>query len=205
MSTNILYPYTLEKKGDMIKLEIMPKRTHNPLNILYIVVMILSSISIVGCTSSLFLIDFFTSKDYLALISVIIGSLLFLVLAFYLLKWERKGNEIFILHPNKLENVVTIKSFKTEKHIFDFEKLEIGYQSGEYFSTEEEASLLGVELDLEKVVGNYPIQFYMDDGLQVVDSERKIPIEVIRKIKEEYLLNHNNLSDQQQAENQPTR
>ena len=45
----------------------------------------------------------------------------------------------------------------------------------------------------------------MDDGLQVVDSERKIPIEVIRKIKEEYLLNHNNLSDQQQAENQPTR
>lgn len=205
MSTNILYPYTLEKKGDMIKLEIMPKRTHNPLNILYIVVMILSSISIVGCTSSLFLIDFFTSKDYLALISVIIGSLLFLVLAFYLLKWERKGNEIFILHPNKLENIVTIKPFKTEKHIFDFEKLEIGYQSGEYFSTEEEASLLGVELDLEKVVGNYPIQFYMDDGLQVVDSERKIPIEVIRKIKEEYLLNQNNLSDQQQAKNQPTK
>ena len=72
-------------------------------------------------------------------------------------------------------------------------------------SIEEEASLLGVELDLDKVIGNYPIQFYMDDGLQVVDSERKMPIEVIRKIKEEYLLNHNNLLDQQQTEIQPTR
>ncbi len=198
MSTNILYPYTLEKKGDMIKLEIMPKRTHNPLNILYIVVMILSSISIVGCTSSLFLIDSFTSKDYFAVICVIIGSLLFLLLAFYLLKWERKGKEIFILHPNKLENIVAIKPFKTEKHIFDFEKLEIGYQSGEDFNSEEEAILLGVELDLDKIVGNYPIQFYMDNGLQVVDSEREIPIEVIRKIKEQYLLNQNNLSDPQQ-------
>ena len=167
--------------------------------------MILSSISLVGCTSSLFLIDFFISKDYLALISVIIGSLLFLVLAFYLLKWERKGNEIFILHPNKLENIVTIKPFKTEKHIFNFEKLEIGYQSGENFYSEEEAILLGVELDLDKVVGNYPIQFYMDDGLQVVDSERKIPVEVIRKIKEEYFLNQNNLSDKQNTENQPSR
>lgn len=205
MSTNILYPYTLEKKGDMIKLEIMPKRTHNPLNILYIVVMILSSISIVGCTSSLFLIDFLTSKDYLALISVIIGSLLFLVLAIYLLKWERKGNEIFILHPNKLENIVTINAFKAEKHSFDFEKLEIGYQSGEDFYSEEEAILLGVELDLDKVVGNYPIQFYMDGGLQVVDSERKGPIEVIRKIKEEYLFNQNNLSVQQQTEIQSTK
>lgn len=118
--------------------------------------------------------------------------------------WKRKGLEIFILYPNKLEYVLVNKPFKTEKHIFDFEKLEIGYQSGEDFYSEE-AILLGVELDLDKVVGNYPIQFYMDDGLQVVDSERKIPIEVIRKIKEEYLLNHNNLLDQQQAENQSIR
>ncbi len=84
------------------------------------------------------------------------------------------------------------RPFKTEKHIFDFEKLEIGYQSGEDFYSEEEAILLGVELDLDKVAGNYPIQFYLDDGLQVVDSEREIPIEVIRRIKEEYLLNRDN-------------
>lgn len=191
MSKNTLHPYTLEKKGNMIKLEIMPKKTHNPLNIIYIAVMILSSISIIGCTITLFLIDSFTPKDYLALISVIIGSLSFLVLTFYLIKWEREGNEIFILHPNKLENIVTVKPFKTEKHIFNFEKLEIGYQSGEVFYSEEEAILLGVELNLDKVIGNYPIQFYMDDGLQVVDSERRIPIEVITQIREEYVLNRN--------------
>ncbi|HMM04719.1 MULTISPECIES: hypothetical protein [unclassified Dysgonomonas] len=195
MSRNILYPYTLEKKGDMIKLEIMPKKTHNPLNILYIAVMIMSSISIIGCTNSLFWMDFFSSKDYFAVICIIIGSLLFLLLAFYLLKWERKGKEIFILHPNRLENIVAIKPFKIEKHIFDFEKLEIGYQSGEDFYSEEEAILLGVELDLNKVTGNYPIQFYMDDGLQIVDSEREIPIEVIRRIKEEYLLNQHEKED----------
>lgn len=179
----IYYPYILEKKGNMIKLEIMPKKTHNPLNILYIAVMFMSAISIVGCIYSLFWIDFFTSKDYFAMICVTIGSVSFLLLAFYLLKWERKGKEIFILHPNKLENIVAIKPFRTEKHTFNFNILEIGYKSGEDFYNEEEAKELGVELDLEKVEGNYPIQFYMDGGMQVVDSEREIPIDVIRRIK----------------------
>lgn len=189
MKRSIPYPYTLEKKGDMIKLEIMPKKTHTPLNIVYIAVMIMSSMLIIGCMSYLFRMDLFSSKDYFVVIGIITGSLLSFLLAFYLLKWERKGKEIFILHPDKLEKIVAIKPFKTEKHVFDFEKLEIGYQSGEEFNSEEEAILLGVEMDLNKVTGNYPIQFYMDHGLRIVDSEREIPIEIIRRIKEQYLLN----------------
>lgn len=188
MRRNILYPYTLEKKGNAIKLEIMSNKRYG---LLCIAVIIMSAISMAGCTFSLFWNRDFPLKDYLILICIIIGCILFISLAFYLLKWEREGKEIFLLYPNKLENIVAIKPFKTEKHTFNFNKLEIGYQSGEDFYSEEEAKELGVELDLEKVEGNYPIQFYMDEGVQVVDSEREIPIDVIRRIKKEYLLNQN--------------
>ena len=186
------YPYTLERKSDVLRLTISPKNSNGLL--------------FLGCTilfSGLFLfhigmlILIFPILDItpeFILINSIVSLLeIFVILYFFSSYWwKRKGLEIFILYPNKLEYMLVNKPFKTEKHIFNFEKLEIGYQSGEYFSTEEEASLLGVELDLDKVVGNYSIQFYMNDGLQVVDSERKIPVEVIRKIKEEYLLNQNN-------------
>ncbi len=47
---------------------------------------------------------------------------------------------------------------------------------------------LGVEIDLEKVEGNYPIMFYIDDGREVIFSERELPIDVIRKMKKEFLL-----------------
>ena len=205
MKKKVLYSYTLERKSDVLRLTISPKNSNGLL--------------LLGCTilfSGLFLfhigmlILIFPILD-ITLEFILISSVVLLLEVFVILYffssywWKRKGLEIFILYPNKLEYVLVNKPFKTEKHIFDFEKLEIGYQSGEYFSTEEEAILLGVELDLEKVVGNYPIQFYMHDGLQALDSEREIPIEVIRKIKEEHLLNQNNLSDQQQAENQPTK
>ena len=114
------------------------------------------------------------------------ACILFFLLAFYLLHWKRKGEKLFILHPDSLENIIVIKPLKIEKHVFKFEKLEIGYQSGEDFYSKEEAKLLGVELDIDKVVGNYPIQFYMDDGEQVVDLERKLPIEAIGRIKKSF-------------------
>lgn len=102
---------------------------------------------------------------------------------------EKKGIEIFTLYSNRLEYEQINKPFKSMKSITDFQKITIFYQSGEDYYTEEEALELGVELDLDKVVGNHPIQFYMNDGEQVVDSEREIPIEAIRKIKKEHLLN----------------
>ena len=188
MRKSILYPYTLEKKGNVIKLEIMSNKRYG---LLYIAVIIMSAISMAGCTFSLFWNRDFPLKDYLILIYIIIGCILFILLAFYLLKWEREGKEIFILYPNKLEKIVAIKPLKTEKHTFNLNKLEIGCQSGEDFYSEEEAKELGIELDLEKVEGNYSIQFYMDERVQVVDSEREIPIDVIRRIKKEYLLNQN--------------
>ncbi|GAB6123388.1 hypothetical protein [Dysgonomonas termitidis] len=204
MKKKVLYPYTLERKSDVLRLTISPKNSNGLL--------------LLGCTilfSGLFLfhigmlILIFPILD-ITLEFILINSIVSLLEIFVILYffssywWKRKGLEIFILHSNKLEYVLVNKPFKTKKHIFDFEKLEIGYQSGEDFYSEEDI-LLDVELDLEKVVGNYPIQFYMDEGLQIVHSELKIPIEVIRKIKEEYLLNQKNLLDQQQTEIQLTR
>lgn len=182
------YPYILAKKKNSIKLRIMPKKTYGFFSILYIALMILFAIAIVGSTFILLADSDFTLKENLIIICSITVCIPFFLLILYLFLWKRKGEEIFILHPDKLENIVIVKPFKTEKNIFSFNKLEIGYQSGEDFYSEEEAILLGVELDLDKVKGNYPIQFYMDDGIEVVDSVRKIPIEVIRRIKKEFLL-----------------
>lgn len=191
MNTNIPHPYILEKKGNAIRLKIMPKKTYGLFNILYIALMILFAIPIVGGTFFLLTNSYFTLKDDLIVICSITVCILFFLFILYLFIWKRKGKEIFILHPDKLENIIIIKPFKTEKHIFTFNKLEIGYQSGKDFYSEEEAKMLGVELDLDKVKGNYPIQFYMDDGIEVVDSVREIPIEVIRRIKKEFLLIEN--------------
>lgn len=190
------YPYTLERKADAIRLTINPKNSNGLLFLgciilffgllLFHISMLILVVPILDIT-----LEFILINSIVSLLEI------FIILYFFSSYWwKRKGLEIFILYSNKLEYVLVNNPFKTERHIFDFEKLEIGYQSGEDFYSEEEAILLGVELDLDKVVGNYPIQFYMDDGLQVVDSEREIPIEVSRKIKEEYLFNQNNLLDQ---------
>lgn len=188
MKIDALYPYTLKKKDEIIKLEIMPKKIYGLLNVLYMAVIIMSALSVIGCTMSLFFINNFTFGDYLIVICITISCIMFFLLALYLFKWERSGKEIFILYPDKLENIIVIKPFRTEKHLFKFSKLEIGYQSGEDFYSEEKAELLGMEPDLEKVEGNYPIQFYMDDGIEIVDSEREIPIKTIRRIKKEFLI-----------------
>lgn len=139
----------------------------------------------------------FTTTE-LTLSFIIANSIVFLLECFIILFffskywWRKKGIEIFTLYSNRLEYEQINKPFKPIKLVNHFQKITIFYQSGVDYYTEEEFTLLGVELDLDKVVGNYSIQFYMDDGLQIIDSERKIPIEVIKKIKEEYLLNQNN-------------
>ncbi|MFT3995305.1 MAG: hypothetical protein QM660_13415 [Dysgonomonas sp.] len=191
MRKKVLYPYTLERKSDVIRLTISPKNS----NVLLFLdcTILFSGLFLFHIGMLILIFPILDITPEFILINSIVSLLeIFVILYFFSSYWwKRKGLEIFILYSNRLEYVLVNKPFKTEKHIFDFEKLEIGYQSGEDFYSEEEAILLGVELDLDKVVGNYPIQFYMDDGLQTVDSERKIPVEVIRKIKEEYLLNQN--------------
>lgn len=179
-------PYIYENTENAIRLEIMPNKSYIPFGILYIVIAIISTAPIIGCIISLFLNDGYTLKNYIIIFCTIIGCILFFLLAFYLLKWEEEGKEIFVLDSNKLEHTIIVYPFKVEKRIFHFKTLEIGYQSGIDFNSEEEAVEIGVELDLDKVIGNHPIQFFMDDGEQVVDSERKIPIEVIQKIRLEF-------------------
>ncbi len=191
MKKKVLYPYTFDRKGDTLRLTISPKNCNQLLFLGCII--LFSGLFLFHIGMLILILPILDITLKFILINSIVSLLeIFVILYFFSSYWwKRKGLEIFILYPNKLEYVLANKPFKTEKHIFNFEKLEIGYQSGEDFYSEEEAILLGVELDLDKVVGNYPIQFYMDDGLQVVDSERRIPVEVIRKIKEEYLLNQN--------------
>ncbi|MBF0649291.1 hypothetical protein IR083_10710 [Dysgonomonas sp. GY75] len=191
MKKKVLYPYTFDRKGDTLRLTISPKNCNQLLFLGCIV--LFSGLFLFHIGMLILILPILDITLKFILINSIVSLLeIFVILYFFSSYWwKRKGLEIFILYPNKLEYVLVNKPFKTEKHIFDFEKLEIRYQSGEDFYNEEEAILLGVELDLDKLVGNYPIQFYMDDGLQVVDSERRIPVEVIRKIKEEYLLNQN--------------
>ncbi|MBK5719879.1 hypothetical protein JGH11_03245 [Dysgonomonas sp. Marseille-P4677] len=133
--------------------------------------------------------------EFILISGIVLSLEIFMILYFISFYWwKRKGQEIFILYPNSLEYIQTNKPFKSSKWVVNFKQMQFCYQSEEDFESEEEAKLLGVELDIDKVEGNYPIQFYMNDGEQVINSEREIPIEVIRRIKLEFLkLNENNL------------
>ncbi len=122
MKRDILYPYTLKKKGNVIKLEIMPETTRWLLNILYIAVIIMSAISIIGSTISLFFNHAYTPETGFIQFCIIISSALFIC---YLWKCKRIGLEIFLLYSDKLENIIENKPFKIEKHIFKFKQLEI--------------------------------------------------------------------------------
>ncbi|MDU1892984.1 MAG: hypothetical protein E6767_20070 [Dysgonomonas sp.] len=196
MKIDTPYPYTLERKIDAIRLTISPKNNNQLL--------------FLGCTilfSGLFFLHIGMLILILPILDIILEFILFnsivsfleifVILYFFSSYWwKRKGLEIFTLYSNRLEYVQVNKPFKTEKHVFDFKDLKIGYQSEEDFYTEEEAMRLDVELDLNKAIGNYLIQFYMDDGLQAIDSERELPIEVIQKIKKEFLLIKNRTTNE---------
>lgn len=184
MKKKIPYPYTLEKKDKIVKLEIMPGRiSYLPF---YVFVLILSILTL----SMMFLV--FTNvnlslKDYIiaSCISVLpIGLILYVL---YMLNWKIKGKEIFILYPDKLEYIVDIKPFKIEKYAYHFSEIEFHYDSGIDYYSEEEEEELGIGLYRE-TKGAYPIRFIMDDGENIIDSEREIPIEVILKMRDEYLL-----------------
>ena len=119
MKKKVLYPYTLDRRGDTLRLTISPKNSNGLL--------------FLGCTilfSGLFLfhigmlILIFPILD-ITLEFILINSIVSLLEIFVILYffssywWKRKGLEIFILYPNKLEYVLVNKPFKTEKHIFD--------------------------------------------------------------------------------------
>lgn len=186
MNKKTKYPYSLEKKEDALKLTIEPQMS---LHLPYLSGLILFVSMLIFQVSSLALM---LSATKLTLGFIIINSIVFLlecvIILFFFSKywWRKKGVEIFTLYPGRLDYEQINKPFKPMKSIIHFQKIMIFYQSGEDYYTEKEALELGVELDLDKVIGNYPIQFYMNGGEEVVDSEREISIDIIRKIRDEY-------------------
>lgn len=183
MRKNILYPYTLEKKDGAIKLEISAGRSHK---LLYIFVFFLAVIALVGSITFIITSDHFILRDYIITTCLSLVFLSAILYNLYILSWKSKGKEIFILYADKLEYIVENKPYKTEKHTFHFSRMDLayGYTVGLH---SKESIELDSEYDSRDTQGNYRILFYMDDGENYIDSERKIPIDVIRKIKKEYL------------------
>lgn len=187
MKRRIVYPYTLEKKDKMIKLEISGGKFYI---FLHIFVFFLAIVSVIGLTFSFFINDSYTIKDYFVVCCILVFMFLVLLFAFYTLKWKRKGKEIFILHPDKLEYIIENKPFRTQRKIHHFTTMMIAYNIEIEFDNNNDYEIK-VYTDLQNIEGNFSIIFYMDEGENIIYSEREIPIEVMRTIREEYLININ--------------
>lgn len=187
MKRRIVYPYTLEKKDKMIKLEISGGKFYI---FLHIFVFFLAIVSVIGLTFSFFINDSYTIKDYFVVCCLLVFMFLVLLFAFYTLKWKRKGKEIFILHPDKLEYIIENKPFRTQRKIHHFTTMMIAYNIEIEFDNNNDYEIK-VYTDLQNIEGNFSIIFYMDEGENIIYSEREIPIEVMRTIREEYLININ--------------
>ena len=187
MKRRIVYPYTLEKKDKMIKLEISGGKFYI---FLHIFVFFLAIVSVIGLTFSFFINDSYTIKDYFVVCCLLVFMFLVLLFAFYTLKWKRKGKEIFILHPDKLEYIIENKPFRTQRKIHHFTTMMIAYNIEIDFDNNNDYEIK-VYTDLQNIEGSFSIIFYMDEGENIIYSEREIPIEVMRTIREEYLININ--------------
>ena len=187
MKRRIVYPYTLEKKDKMIKLEISGGTFYI---FLHIFVFFLAIVSVIGLTFSFFINDSYTIKDYFVVCCLLVFMFLVLLFAFYTLKWKRKGKEIFILHPDKLEYIIENKPFRTQRKIHHFTTMMIAYNIEIEFDNNNDYEIK-VYTDLQNIEGNFSIIFYMDEGENIIYSEREVPIEVMRTIREEYLININ--------------
>ena len=187
MKRRIVYPYTLEKKDKMIKLEISGGKFYI---FLHIFVFFLAIVSVIGLTFSFFINDSYTIKDYFVVCCLLVFMFLVLLFAFYTLKWKRKGKEIFILHPDKLEYIIENKPFRTQRKIHHFTTMMIAYNIEIEFDNNNDYEIK-VYTDLQNIEGNFSIIFYMDEGENIIYSEREVPIEVMRTIREEYLININ--------------
>lgn len=187
MKRRIVYPYTLEKKDKMIKLEISGGKFYI---FLHIFVFFLAIVSVIGLTFSFFINDSYTIKDYFVVCCLLVFMFLVLLFAFYTLKWKRKGKEIFILHPDKLEYIIENKPFRTQRKVHHFTTMMIAYNIEIELDNNNDYEIK-VDTDLQNIEGNFSIIFYMDEGENIIYSEREIPIEVMRTIREEYLININ--------------
>lgn len=182
----IAYPYTLEKKDDVIKLEIGARKSFISL---YGFILFSSVIAMAG---SLFftIVNDSDPENYMIVACLNIVYLIIILGVLYIFNWDIKGKEIFILHLDKLEYIIENKPYKTKGQTFYFSQIEFHYNSRVVYYSEEEARELNIGLlDTGKDGENYPIRFFMDDE-RFIDSERKIPIDVIKRIKKEFLLIH---------------
>lgn len=171
----------------MIKLEISGGKFYI---FLHIFVFFLAIVSVIGLTFSFFINDSYTIKDYFVVCCLLVFMFLVLLFAFYTLKWKRKGKEIFILYPDKLEYIIENKPFRTQRKIHHFTTMMIAYNIEIEFDNNNDYEIK-VYTDLQNIEGNFSIIFYMDEGENIIYSEREVPIEVMRTIREEYLININ--------------
>ena len=188
MKKRTIYPYTLEKKDKIIKLEISGGKFYI---FLHILVFFLAIFYFIGITFSFFINDSYTIKDYFFVCCLLVFMFLVLLFTFYTLKWKRKGKEIFILHPDKLEYIIENKPFRNQRKIYYFTTMMIAYNIEIEFDINNNDYEIKVDTDLQNIEGNFSIIFYMDEGENIIYSEREVPIEVMRKIREEYLININ--------------
>ncbi len=172
----------------MIKLEISGGKFYI---FLHILVFFLAIVSVIGLTFSFFINDSYTIKDYFFVCCLLVFMFLVLLFTFYTLKWKRKGKEIFIMHPDKLEYIIENKPFRNQRKIYYFTTMMIAYNIEIEFDSNNNDYEIKVDTDLQNIEGNFSIIFYMDEGENIIYSEREVPIEVMRKIREEYLININ--------------
>lgn len=190
MKRNTQYPYILEKRDNIIRLEIGARKGWI---LPHLFVIFLTVIALIGSLLFVLIKDYASQKDYIIVPCLNIAFICFIIYALYIINWKRKGKEIFILYPNTLEHIIENKPYKISKQVILFSEIEFSYNSGVYFDSKEEGEALGIESDLFKVEGFYPIRFLIDnDGF--IDSEREVPIGIIRRIREEYLLNQKDIS-----------
>lgn len=185
MKRMILYPYSLMKKGRLIKLEIKAR----PIEVLFGYIICIS-ISFLSVMALLILVSLTimggNNLTFIIMISLCLGFIAIILYVIYITNWTIRGKEIFILHPDKLEHIIKNKPYRTEVETYNFSQID--FSAVTIYDEYED-----IEPDLNKVEGNYIIRFLMDEE-NIVYSERKIPINGIRKMKEEYF-NTNLFSD----------
>lgn len=182
------FPYLLEWREGTLRLTIFPKQGgqwgYLCCLVLFLMIFIVQ-VALLLVTLYIFENTFSVSLFIAFFITLFLE--VFLILYFFASYWWRRyGKEIFVLSCNQLMYIQTNKPFKSSKCKIDFKEILVCYQLVDDAYYEEEDELLDLELDLDKVKGNYSILFYMNKGENIVISERRIPIDVIRKMHDKF-------------------
>lgn len=180
------HPYVIEQKRNALRLCIYPQGSKQLFwlcaTILFLGVTIFNMVMLREYIINNLTWDY-TYKGIAINIIVLIANIFITIFLFSNYWWRRYGIETFLIEETKLVYSQSCKGWKTTIKHYNFEKLEINYLSENNIDVYNEDETLATESELENVIGSYPIRFNINDGLQIIDSERKITIEAIRLVK----------------------